>query len=180
MCIWKEPAFVGCRLLLIIESTDEVMVVRERPIQCAAVTHAAQPLRLLSWPSSPPRWTFLLTASSCVRSLLGLKLILTSYPGQRWACCCCCALPCRKQRFQVHHLWFQDFGLDVDAFARMVGDCPAALFNLAVICCNVRKLGCVLSYRRPGSPTRWWLRFCSDECREATLVFWHRLGARGH
>lgn len=25
----------------------------------------------------------------------------------------------------------------MDAFARMVGDCPAAFFNLAVSCCNV-------------------------------------------
>uniref|UniRef100_A0A674NJB2 dual-specificity kinase n=1 Tax=Takifugu rubripes TaxID=31033 RepID=A0A674NJB2_TAKRU len=31
----------------------------------------------------------------------------------------------------------EDFGLHVDAFARMVGDCPAALFNLAVNCCNM-------------------------------------------
>ncbi|TNM85503.1 hypothetical protein fugu_007774 [Takifugu bimaculatus] len=31
----------------------------------------------------------------------------------------------------------EDFGLHVDAFARMVGDCPAALFNLAVSCCNM-------------------------------------------
>uniref|UniRef100_H3D9D0 dual-specificity kinase n=1 Tax=Tetraodon nigroviridis TaxID=99883 RepID=H3D9D0_TETNG len=30
----------------------------------------------------------------------------------------------------------EDFGLDVD-FARMVGDCPAAFFNLAVTCCNM-------------------------------------------
>ncbi|KAA8594418.1 hypothetical protein FQN60_011553, partial [Etheostoma spectabile] len=31
----------------------------------------------------------------------------------------------------------EDFGLDVDAFENMVGDCPAAFFSLAVACCNV-------------------------------------------
>ncbi|CAI5681554.1 dual specificity testis-specific protein kinase 1 isoform X1 [Oreochromis niloticus] len=31
----------------------------------------------------------------------------------------------------------EDFGLDVDAFENMVGDCPPAFFNLAVTCCNM-------------------------------------------
>ncbi|KAM3623212.1 uncharacterized protein V6R79_008462 [Siganus canaliculatus] len=31
----------------------------------------------------------------------------------------------------------EDFGLDVDAFENMVGDCPAAFFSLAVTCCNM-------------------------------------------
>uniref|UniRef100_A0A3Q2YVL8 dual-specificity kinase n=1 Tax=Hippocampus comes TaxID=109280 RepID=A0A3Q2YVL8_HIPCM len=33
----------------------------------------------------------------------------------------------------------EDFGLHVDAFIQMVGDCPAHFLNLAVVCCNVRK-----------------------------------------
>lgn len=35
---------------------------------------------------------------------------------------------------------FQDFGLDVEAFRQMVGDCPPHFFNLTVICCSVRPL----------------------------------------
>ncbi|XP_034460853.1 dual specificity testis-specific protein kinase 2-like [Hippoglossus hippoglossus] len=31
----------------------------------------------------------------------------------------------------------EDFGLDVDAFEHMVGDCPPAFFSLAVTCCNM-------------------------------------------
>ncbi|KAK5927201.1 hypothetical protein CgunFtcFv8_022714 [Champsocephalus gunnari] len=31
----------------------------------------------------------------------------------------------------------EDFGLDVDAFENLVGDCPAAFFSLAVTCCNM-------------------------------------------
>uniref|UniRef100_A0A3P8X1F4 dual-specificity kinase n=1 Tax=Cynoglossus semilaevis TaxID=244447 RepID=A0A3P8X1F4_CYNSE len=31
----------------------------------------------------------------------------------------------------------EDFGLDVDAFENLVGDCPPAFFSLAVTCCNV-------------------------------------------
>ncbi|CAG5946689.1 unnamed protein product [Menidia menidia] len=31
----------------------------------------------------------------------------------------------------------EDFGLDVDAFENMIGDCPSALFSLAVTCCNM-------------------------------------------
>uniref|UniRef100_A0A7N6AKL1 dual-specificity kinase n=1 Tax=Anabas testudineus TaxID=64144 RepID=A0A7N6AKL1_ANATE len=31
----------------------------------------------------------------------------------------------------------EDFGLDVDAFENMVGDCPPAFFSLAVTCCNM-------------------------------------------
>ncbi|KAM6940127.1 dual specificity testis-specific protein kinase 2-like [Xenentodon cancila] len=31
----------------------------------------------------------------------------------------------------------EDFGLDVDAFENMIGDCPPALFSLAVTCCNM-------------------------------------------
>ncbi|KAM4612070.1 dual specificity testis-specific protein kinase 2 [Polymixia lowei] len=31
----------------------------------------------------------------------------------------------------------EDFGLDVDAFENMVGDCPHAFFSLAVTCCNM-------------------------------------------
>ncbi|XP_072319680.1 dual specificity testis-specific protein kinase 2-like [Eucyclogobius newberryi] len=31
----------------------------------------------------------------------------------------------------------EDFGLDVEAFEHMVGDCPAAFFSLAVTCCNM-------------------------------------------
>ncbi|XP_075907489.1 dual specificity testis-specific protein kinase 2 [Nelusetta ayraudi] len=31
----------------------------------------------------------------------------------------------------------EDFGLDVDAFDSMVGDCPPAFFSLAVTCCNM-------------------------------------------
>uniref|UniRef100_A0A8C4GPZ7 dual-specificity kinase n=1 Tax=Dicentrarchus labrax TaxID=13489 RepID=A0A8C4GPZ7_DICLA len=31
----------------------------------------------------------------------------------------------------------EDFGLDVDAFENMVGDCPPAFFSLAVACCNM-------------------------------------------
>ncbi|XP_028831021.1 dual specificity testis-specific protein kinase 1 isoform X2 [Denticeps clupeoides] len=32
----------------------------------------------------------------------------------------------------------EDFGLDVEAFEHMVGDCPQSFFNLAVACCNMR------------------------------------------
>ncbi|XP_028999090.1 dual specificity testis-specific protein kinase 2-like [Betta splendens] len=32
----------------------------------------------------------------------------------------------------------EDFGLDVNAFENMVGDCPPAFFSLAVTCCNMR------------------------------------------
>lgn len=35
---------------------------------------------------------------------------------------------------------FQDFGLDVEAFRQMVGDCPPHFFNLTVVCCSVRPL----------------------------------------
>ncbi|XP_045903969.1 dual specificity testis-specific protein kinase 2-like [Micropterus dolomieu] len=35
----------------------------------------------------------------------------------------------------------EDFGLDVDAFENMVGDCPAAFFSLAVTCCNMSAEG---------------------------------------
>ncbi|KAG5285823.1 hypothetical protein AALO_G00007860 [Alosa alosa] len=31
----------------------------------------------------------------------------------------------------------EDFGLDVEAFEHMIGDCPQSLFNLAVSCCNM-------------------------------------------
>ncbi|XP_030287567.1 dual specificity testis-specific protein kinase 2 [Sparus aurata] len=31
----------------------------------------------------------------------------------------------------------EDFGLDVDAFENMVGDCPRSFFSLAVTCCNM-------------------------------------------
>lgn len=31
----------------------------------------------------------------------------------------------------------EDFGLDVDAFENMVGDCPPVFFSLAVTCCNM-------------------------------------------
>uniref|UniRef100_A0A8C6SR98 dual-specificity kinase n=1 Tax=Neogobius melanostomus TaxID=47308 RepID=A0A8C6SR98_9GOBI len=31
----------------------------------------------------------------------------------------------------------EDFGLDVEAFENMVGDCPPAFFSLAVTCCNM-------------------------------------------
>ncbi|XP_019713894.1 dual specificity testis-specific protein kinase 1 [Hippocampus comes] len=31
----------------------------------------------------------------------------------------------------------EDFGLHVDAFIQMVGDCPAHFLNLAVVCCNM-------------------------------------------
>ncbi|KAK5866628.1 hypothetical protein PBY51_020804 [Eleginops maclovinus] len=31
----------------------------------------------------------------------------------------------------------EDFGLDVEAFENLVGDCPAAFFSLAVTCCNM-------------------------------------------
>ncbi|XP_045069627.1 dual specificity testis-specific protein kinase 2-like [Coregonus clupeaformis] len=31
----------------------------------------------------------------------------------------------------------EDFGLDVDAFENLVGDCPAPFLNLAVLCCNM-------------------------------------------
>lgn len=41
-----------------------------------------------SAPSSPLRWTCLLTASSCVRSSLGSRPIQTSYRGRRWALWC--------------------------------------------------------------------------------------------
>ncbi|XP_045069626.1 uncharacterized protein LOC121563235 [Coregonus clupeaformis] len=34
-------------------------------------------------------------------------------------------------------LCVQDFGLDVDAFENLVGDCPAPFLNLAVLCCNM-------------------------------------------
>uniref|UniRef100_A0A672RV07 dual-specificity kinase n=1 Tax=Sinocyclocheilus grahami TaxID=75366 RepID=A0A672RV07_SINGR len=34
----------------------------------------------------------------------------------------------------------EDFGLDVEAFRQMVGDCPPHFFNLTVVCCNVRPL----------------------------------------
>lgn len=33
----------------------------------------------------------------------------------------------------------QDFGLDVEAFQQMVGDCPTDFLDLAIACCNVRK-----------------------------------------
>uniref|UniRef100_A0A667WH32 dual-specificity kinase n=1 Tax=Myripristis murdjan TaxID=586833 RepID=A0A667WH32_9TELE len=39
----------------------------------------------------------------------------------------------------------EDFGLDVEAFENMVGDCPPALFSLAVTCCNVSALLPILS-----------------------------------
>lgn len=42
----------------------------------------------------------------------------------------CCVFVCPRVRVQ-------DFGLDVDAFENMVGDCPPAFFSLAVTCCNV-------------------------------------------
>lgn len=32
----------------------------------------------------------------------------------------------------------QDFGLDVEAFQQMVGDCPPDFLELAIACCNVR------------------------------------------
>ncbi|XP_051509396.1 dual specificity testis-specific protein kinase 2 isoform X1 [Myxocyprinus asiaticus] len=35
----------------------------------------------------------------------------------------------------------EDFGLDVEAFQQMVGDCPPHFFNLAVICCNMNPEG---------------------------------------
>ncbi len=35
---------------------------------------------------------------------------------------------------------FQDFGLDVESFRQMVGDCPPYFFNLTVVCCSVRPL----------------------------------------
>nr|XP_033480165.1 dual specificity testis-specific protein kinase 2-like [Epinephelus lanceolatus] len=38
----------------------------------------------------------------------------------------------------------EDFGLDVEAFENMVGDCPAAFFSLAVTCCNM------IAERRPS------------------------------
>ncbi|XP_016102412.1 dual specificity testis-specific protein kinase 2 isoform X2 [Sinocyclocheilus grahami] len=31
----------------------------------------------------------------------------------------------------------EDFGLDVEAFRQMVGDCPPHFFNLTVVCCNM-------------------------------------------
>ncbi|XP_041839690.1 dual specificity testis-specific protein kinase 2-like isoform X2 [Melanotaenia boesemani] len=31
----------------------------------------------------------------------------------------------------------EDFGLDVDAFENMIGDCPSAFFSLAVTCCSM-------------------------------------------
>uniref|UniRef100_A0A4W5JLH7 dual-specificity kinase n=1 Tax=Hucho hucho TaxID=62062 RepID=A0A4W5JLH7_9TELE len=31
----------------------------------------------------------------------------------------------------------EDFGLDVDAFENLVGDCPTPFLNLAVLCCNM-------------------------------------------
>uniref|UniRef100_A0A9J8B3P0 dual-specificity kinase n=1 Tax=Cyprinus carpio carpio TaxID=630221 RepID=A0A9J8B3P0_CYPCA len=34
----------------------------------------------------------------------------------------------------------EDFGLDVEAFRQMVGDCPPHFFNLTVVCCSVRPL----------------------------------------
>ncbi|XP_061664035.1 dual specificity testis-specific protein kinase 1 [Syngnathoides biaculeatus] len=32
----------------------------------------------------------------------------------------------------------EDFGLHVEAFTQMVGDCPANFLNLAIVCCNMR------------------------------------------
>lgn len=37
-----------------------------------------------------------------------------------------------------HGIFFQDFGLDVEAFQQMVGDCPPDFLELAIACCNVR------------------------------------------
>lgn len=32
----------------------------------------------------------------------------------------------------------QDFGLDVENFQQMVGDCPSDFLDMAISCCNVR------------------------------------------
>uniref|UniRef100_A0A672ZX43 dual-specificity kinase n=1 Tax=Sphaeramia orbicularis TaxID=375764 RepID=A0A672ZX43_9TELE len=45
----------------------------------------------------------------------------------------------------------EDFGLDVEAFENMVGDCPPAFFSLAVTCCNV-SIYVLIPYRRRSSP----------------------------
>ncbi|CAK6979493.1 dual specificity testis-specific protein kinase 1-like [Scomber scombrus] len=37
---------------------------------------------------------------------------------------------------QLHALT-EDFGLDVETFENMVGDCPPAFLSLAVTCCNM-------------------------------------------
>lgn len=34
-------------------------------------------------------------------------------------------------------VFLQDFGLDVEAFQQMVGDCPPYFLDLAIACCNV-------------------------------------------
>lgn len=39
----------------------------------------------------------------------------------------------------------QDFGLDVETFRQMVGDCPSHFLNLAIACCNVRNAFCLVA-----------------------------------
>lgn len=38
----------------------------------------------------------------------------------------------------LHYISVQDFGLDVEAFQRMVEDCPLDFLEMAISCCNVR------------------------------------------
>lgn len=41
-------------------------------------------------------------------------------------------------------VFVQDFGLDVETFQQMVGDCPPDFLELAISCCNVRNLHIIL------------------------------------
>ncbi|CAG06102.1 unnamed protein product [Tetraodon nigroviridis] len=63
-------------------------------------------------------------------------------------------------------------------FARMVGDCPAAFFNLAVTCCNVGKIisQIVLEYSITAAVGL----LLAHERGEAPLLLRHRLGVGGH
>lgn len=47
-------------------------------------------------------------------------------------------------------VFVQDFGLDVEAFQQMVGDCPPDFLELAIACCNVRNAH--LAHSRMLSP----------------------------
>lgn len=87
-----------------------------------------------------------------------------------------------ERLFEGRRSPFQDFGLHVEAFARMVGDCPAAFFNLAVSCCNVsaRCLWWERTVSRGGRPCVTPSSVISDERGEAALLRRHRGGIGSH
>lgn len=117
------------------------MIVYWRLIQFAAVTHAGQLLRCLTFFSTQVD-VFAYGIILCeiiARIEADPDILPRTEVGVVVRCCHVLYYSCTKQCLTVYHVWFQDFGLDVGAFARMVGDCPTAFFNLAVTCCNVRK-----------------------------------------